>query len=101
MGFGLDRTILPIIIGPLVSYWVLSGQINQACQSDVSSALEIVFGSLILLVSMAISIFHPKAIKDMGNPEEVTTISQKLRIAAFLEALKKFALKQTPPKEDI
>lgn len=59
----LDKTLIPLIIGPLVGLLVMSGKITPACTSDVTQAYTIAAGSVIFIGSLLIGAFHHTAIQ--------------------------------------
>ena len=79
MMMGFDRTLLPIIIGPIVSFLLFQGDIRPVCQEDVSQALHMVFGTIILLVSFAFTVFHPNADKDQSVKAKMTILRSKIK----------------------
>ncbi len=92
----MPRTLLPFIIAPIVYYLVMSNSISPACTSDVSTALEIVFGSIVMLGSIALGVFHQKKTTDAAG-EVAETKAKFAFMTKFMEQVKKFSYKDPKP----
>lgn len=97
--FGIDRTIIPIIVVPLVSLLMLNGTVTETCSNEVSAAFTEVILVVLALGSLAIGAFHHKEIKriEASTPEseEVTRQTRFNALAAGVKGLlQKFIYKQ-------
>lgn len=94
----LDRTLLPLIIAPIVGYLALSGSVTPQCEPEVSRALEVVLGGAIMIVWTILAFVIPKKPQD-GTP--TLTLKERLHLQEMYQKIKDFAVKkpQKPTNE--
>jgi hypothetical protein len=90
----MERALSPFLIAPFVYYLLMSNSISPACQNDVTTALEIGFGTVAFLGSLALGVIHHR------NNQGVTDVPTTPMMKKFIEAMRNFAVKkpQEPPQ---